>query len=69
MILSYCKYCEYHEIALVDECEYSKCLKNNCLAIHTKCVQNEALRQFICRNASNNDEKPISALEICYPSA
>ena len=68
MIVSYCKHCEHHEIVLIEECEHSRCLKENCLCIYTKCLTEAAVGKFICEDQSKTSKRLTSALEICYPS-
>ena len=67
MILLYCKICDYHEAVVIYGTEHSRCLKENCLSVYTKCLTEEAVRRFIHENKYENIEKLKSALEVCYP--
>jgi hypothetical protein len=66
MILSYCQRCEQHVIVQVEDFKYSKCQKEKCLSVYTKCVADEAVKQFLQRDGHNAARKAESALEICY---
>ena len=66
MILSYCSLCEYHQIVEVRKHEQSTCKKENCLSIYTKCLSDEAVKQFLHRNRQRVTKRRDSALEICY---
>jgi hypothetical protein len=66
MILSYCRGCEQHEIVQVEDFNYSKCLKEKCLSVYTRCVADEAVKQFLQRDKLNAAKRAESALEICY---
>ena len=69
MLLSYCGGCVYHEIIENEGHKQSKCKKENSLSIYTKCLAEEAVKQFIERNQQRIPEKTDSALEICYETA
>ena len=60
MLLNYCQGCRYHEIGIIDGDGQSKCTKENCLAVYTKCVTEEAVKQFL-----QNDRRK----EIANPAA
>ena len=66
MLLSYCRGCEYHEIIEKRGYKYSKCNKENCLSVYTKCLTEEAVRQFLLRDKEQGTVKSHPALEICY---
>ena len=66
MTLFYCRECVYHEIIHLREHQQSKCIKENCLSIYTKCLTNEAVKQFIDRDKPRIEERRDSALDICY---
>jgi hypothetical protein len=66
MILFYCQRCEQHEIVHVEGFKYSKCLKEKCLSVYTKCVADEAVKQFLQRDRHSAAGRAESALEICY---
>ncbi|MBW1982808.1 MAG: hypothetical protein JRJ12_16510 [Deltaproteobacteria bacterium] len=68
MILEYCKKCEHHETVELDSRPHSRCLKENCLSIYTKCVADAAVQQFIAHDTGKKKPPPRSALEICYES-
>ena len=68
MLLNYCQGCRYHEIEIIDADEQSKCTKENCLAVFTKCVTEEAVRQFLQNDRLNMTEIASSAPEICCES-
>ena len=66
MLLFYCRECVYHEIVDLREHQQSKCVKENCLSIYTKCLTDEAVKQFIDRDKPKLTVMIDSALEICY---
>lgn len=66
MILWYCRNCEHHEAVVVNDHEHSRCLKENCLSIYTKCLTQQAVREFIDKG-KEQPERPKSALDLCYP--
>jgi hypothetical protein len=66
MILSYCQRCKQHEIVQIEDLKYSKCLKEKCLSVYTKCVADEAVKQFLQRDRHSAARKAETALEICY---
>lgn len=69
MLLFYCKECEYHEIIDVEGHKHSKCYKENRLAIYTKCLTDEAVKQFIDKDKQRDTVNRNPALEICYKTA
>jgi len=69
MLLSHCRGCAYHEITDKEGHKQSKCNKENSLSIYTKCLAEEAVKQFIERDQQSISEKTDSALEICYETA
>jgi hypothetical protein len=68
MIFSYCNGCRYHETVEIDGSKHSRCLKENCLAVYTKCLTEGAVKQLIARDRDGAAEAKQSALEVCYPS-
>ena len=67
MVLFYCSGCKYLEKVGMKGEDHSRCQKENCLSIYTKCVSEEALRQFIHNDKNgSNRRRATSALEICY---
>ena len=66
MIIKYCNKCAYHEVVEIEKVNQSRCGKENCLSLYTKCVTEEALRQFLKNDKRNIREVTHSALEICY---
>jgi hypothetical protein len=66
MLVSYCRECKYHEISDVEGDEHSKCNKENCLSVYTKCLTEEAVKQFLQRDKLDLGRVAESALEICY---
>ena len=69
MILSCCKHCEHHSMIEIDGQMYSRCLKENCLVIYSKCLSEKAFEEFLRKNGEQTKELENSALEICYPKA
>jgi hypothetical protein len=69
MILTHCSKCEFHENVEIDSELHSKCNKENCLSVYSNCVRVTAIERFISQNGIEKSEKPISALDICYPLA
>ena len=69
MILAHCSKCGFHEKTEVDNQLYSRCNKENCLAIYSNCIRVIAVQSFVSQNASEQIEERSSALEICYPLA
>ena len=69
MILSYCKHCEHHSIVEIEDHKHSRCLKENCLAVYSKCLAQKAVEKFLCENDDHKKELGNSALDICYPKA
>jgi hypothetical protein len=61
MTLSHCRECTHHEIVGCNQEKYSKCRKENCLAIHTKCIEQAAIRQFIHNDKIRNAEREACA--------
>ena len=68
MIVAYCSRCEHHERVEMDSELHSKCSKENCLSIYSNCIRVIAVNKFISQNNLSCKEKPLSALEICYPA-
>ena len=68
MVLQYCTKCSYHELTEINAREHSKCGKENCLSMYAKCINEEAVRQFIQKNELDRIKPPTSALDICYSS-
>jgi hypothetical protein len=69
MILSCCKYCEYHSIIKIDGHVHSRCLKENCLVIYSKCFTDKAVKKFLRENDDHKKKLENAALDICYPKA
>ena len=69
MILAHCIKCEFHERVDINHKLYSKCNKENCLAMYSNCVRVTAVNKFISENNLDNTKDRSSALEICYPLA
>ena len=69
MIFSCCKHCEYHSTAEIDGHIHSRCLKENCLVIYSKCLTEKAVEAFLRENDAHKKELVNSALDICYPKA
>ena len=69
MILAHCVKCEFHEKVDIDQMPYSKCGKENCLAMYSNCVRVTAVNKFVSDNDLEKDKNRSSALEICYPVA
>ena len=69
MILSYCKHCEHHSTVEIEGHMHSRCLKENCLVIYSKCLTEKAIERFLHENEDHKKELEDSALEICYPKA
>jgi hypothetical protein len=67
MILAHCVKCEFHEKVEIDQIFYSKCGKENCLAMYSNCVRVRAVNKFISENDLDKAKDLSSALEICYP--
>ena len=69
MILSYCKHCEHHSTIAIDGHMHSRCLKENCLVIYSKCLTEKAVEKFLRECEEHKKELGNSALDICYPTA
>jgi len=69
MILATCLKCEFHEKLEIDQKLFSKCKKENCLAMYSNCVRVTAVNKFVSDNDLDNVKDRSSALEICYPLA
>ena len=69
MILSYCKHCEHHSTVEIEGQMHSRCLKENCLVIYSKCFTEKAVKKFLRENEDQKKEFGNSALDICYPKA
>ena len=69
MILSYCKYCEYHSMVEIEGQMHSRCLKENCLVIYSKCLTVRALEKFLQQNEDQEKTLANSELDICYQKA
>ena len=69
MILSYCKHCEHHSTVEIEGHMHSRCLKENCLVIYSKCFSEKAVEEFLRKNDDHTKELGNSALDICYPKA
>ena len=69
MILAHCVKCEFHERVDIDQKLYSKCNKENCLAMYSNCVRVTAVKKFVSDNYLDKAKDQSSALEICYPIA
>jgi hypothetical protein len=69
MILAHCVKCEFHEEVETDQKVFSKCNKENCLAMYSNCVRVTAVNKFVSENDLDNAKDRSSALEICYPLA
>ena len=69
MILAYCVKCDFHEKVDIDQMPYSKCGKENCLAMYSNCVRVTAVNKFVSDNDLDKNKGGSSALEICYPLA
>ena len=69
MILSYCKHCEHHSTVEIEGHMRSRCLKENCLVIYSKCLTEKAVEKLLRENEDHKKELVNSALDICYPEA
>jgi len=69
MILAHCVKCEFHQKVEIDQKPFSKCNKENCLAMYSNCVRVTAVNKFVSENDLDNNKDRSSALEICYPLA
>ena len=69
MILAHCLQCEFHEKTEIENRIYSKCNKENCLAMYSNCVRVTAVNKFVSENRLKTFKDRASALEICYPLA
>ena len=69
MILAHCLKCGFHEKVEMDQKLYSKCGKENCLAMYSNCVRVTAVNKFVSDNDLDKAKNRSSALEICYPLA
>jgi hypothetical protein len=69
MILAHCLRCEFHQEIEMDQKPFSKCGKENCLAMYSNCVRVTAVNKFVSDNDLDNVKDRSSALEICYPLA
>ncbi len=69
MILSYCKHCAHHSTVEIEDQTHSRCLKENCLVIYSKCLTEKAVEKFLRENDDHKKELENSALDICYPTA
>jgi hypothetical protein len=48
---------------------HSRCLKENCLVIYSKCFTEKAVEKFLRENDDHKKKLENSALDICYPKA
>ena len=48
---------------------HSRCLKENCLVIYSKCLTEKAVEKFLREDEEHKKELGNSALDICYPEA
>ena len=69
MVLSCCKHCEYHSTVKILDDMHSRCLKENCLVIYSKCFTEKAVEKFLREDKDPKKELGNSALDICYPTA
>ena len=69
MILSYCKHCEHHSTVEIEGQMHSRCLKENCLVVYSRCLTQSAVERFLQENDDYKTELENSALDICYPKA
>ena len=69
MILAHCLKCEFHQEIEIDQKPFSKCDKENCLAMYSNCVRVTAVNKFVSDNDLDKAKDGSSALEICYPLA
>jgi len=69
MSISYCRQCKYHGTIEIKNHMHSRCLKENCLVIYSKCLTDKALEKFLRECEEHNKELGSSALDICYPTA
>jgi hypothetical protein len=69
MIISYCRHCKYHGAIEIDNHMHSRCLKENCLVIYSKCFTYKAVKKFLREDKDTKKELENSALDICYPTA
>ena len=69
MILAHCVKCEFHKSVEIDQKFYSRCNKENCLAMYSNCVRVTAVNKFVSENDIKRVKDQSSALEICYPLA
>ena len=69
MILAHCLKCEFHDEIKMDQKLFSKCNKENCLAMYSNCVRVTAVNKFVSENDLDNRKDRSSALDICYPLA
>jgi hypothetical protein len=52
-----------------DDQMHSRCLKENCLVIYSRCLTEKAVERFLRENDAQKKELENSALDICYPKA
>jgi hypothetical protein len=69
VILSYCKHCEHHSTVEIEGHMHSRCLKENCLVIYSRCLTEKAVEKFLREDEEHKKELGNSALDICYPTA
>jgi hypothetical protein len=68
MILTYCRQCKYHSTIDIENHIHSRCLKENCLVIYSKCFTDKAVKKFLREHKDSKKEFGNSALNICYPT-
>ena len=69
MILSYCKNCEYHSTVKILDDMHSRCQKENCLVIYSKCLTEKAVERLDIQTTSvsaDGDQKLIPYAAVLY---
>ncbi len=69
MIVSHCKHCEHHSTVEIEGHMHSRCMKENCLVIYSRCLTQKAVEKFLREDEEHKKELENSALDICYPTA
>jgi len=68
MSISYCRQCKYHGTIEIENHMHSRCLKENCLVIYSKCFTEKAVEKFLREDKDPKKKFGNSALDICYPT-
>ena len=69
MFFTHCKHCEHPSTVEIENHMHSRCLKENCLIIYSKCFTEKAVEKFLREDKDPKKELENSALDICYPTA